>query len=142
MSPLTLRILFLVIYLIIDITYVTMSSSFYQNVVTKIQHKPMQKLRANTFAYAILSYAILGLAWFVFVPATMGYLQQTLRVSVVVSAALSGFLLGLAIYGVFNFTNAVMFEKYDLPVLLRDMAWGVSWLTFLSTAYGYASTKI
>ena len=34
------------------------------------------------------------------------------------------FLLGVVIYGIFDFTNMALFKKYDLVIALQDTIWG------------------
>jgi len=34
------------------------------------------------------------------------------------------FILGLLTYGIFDFTNMALFEKYDLSIALQDTVWG------------------
>ena len=43
------------------------------------------------------------------------------------------FLLGFAIYAVFDLTNMVIFKKWDLMTSLMDMTWGG--VLFASTTY-------
>lgn len=50
-----------------------------------------------------------------------------------------GGLLGLAVYGIYNFTNQALFDDYDLVASLIDMLWG-GFLTFIVTAIVYAVT--
>lgn len=46
------------------------------------------------------------------------------------------FILGLCIYGVFDFTNYAIFKKYNMFIGLLDMLWGgilyyvVTWITY------------
>ena len=42
-------------------------------------------------------------------------------------------LLGLVIYGTFDFTNYAMFKNYDLMVAVMDMVWGS--ILFMATTY-------
>lgn len=129
--------LFVALYLVVDIIYVTLSGPVYQRVVQRIQGKPMQSMSPRVLASAMMAYGAMALAWAFFVPITTQYLVEKKRWNAVGAAALSGFILGVAIYFVFNFTNSVMFEKYDTPIIIRDIVWGTSWLTILSAMYGY-----
>ena len=46
------------------------------------------------------------------------------------------FILGICIYGVFDFTNYAIFKKYNMLIGLVDMLWGgvlyyiVAWITY------------
>ena len=134
-SNLQLKLLFVVIYLVVDILYVSMSREYYGSYVKKIQGSDMKYSNANMVS-AILSYIILGTGWFVFIankikPSTT-YLE-ILPFTV---------LYGLIIYGVFNTTLFVMFDKWDIYVSIRDTMWGVSWITTISFIYLTVLKKI
>ena len=45
--------------------------------------------------------------------------------------------MGLIIYGIFDFTNLAIFERYSVGVGLADVAWG----TFLFTLVTYLTKK-
>lgn len=132
-----IRYLFVVIYLIVDILYVTISIPVYQKVIQTIQGKNT-KQPFGLLAGA-LSYIIMGLAWLFFIPHTIKYLQSQYRWHRVIAGMFAGFMLGLAIYGVFNFTNHAMFDNWSWPIMTRDLLWGISWLTTLSGTYAYFS---
>ena len=54
---------------------------------------------------------------------------------------LKGAMLGIALYGVFDGTNYVMFKDYKLGVLLQDAIYGTIATAVIATAaYGYASS--
>jgi hypothetical protein len=44
----------------------------------------------------------------------------------------------LIVHGVFNGTVYAMFDGWDWPAMLRDVAWGVVWIPALTLAYRYA----
>ena len=46
-----------------------------------------------------------------------------------------GALLGLAMYGIFNFTNYAMFKQYSLATVITDLVWGI-FITILATLIG------
>lgn len=127
-SKLQLKLLFVIIYLVVDIIYVSMSRSYYGSYVKKIQGSDMKYSNANLIS-AILSYSILGLGWFIFIAnkikTTTTYLEL-LPFTI---------LYGLVIYGVFNTTLFVMFDKWDIFISIRDTIWGVSWITSISFIY-------
>ena len=90
-----------------------MSRSYYGSYVKKIQGSDMKYSNANLIS-AILSYSILGLGWFIFIAnkikTTTTYLEL-LPFTI---------LYGLVIYGVFNTTLFVMFDKWDIFISIRD----------------------
>lgn len=120
--------IFLFLYLAVDIAYVVASRGYYGEVVQRIQGNPMA-MKANGLFIAGLSYAMLGLGWWLLVASSVGaesgYGEVLWRAVVY----------ALAVYGVFNATLYVMFAEWDWRVALRDTAWGVSWITLISLAY-------
>lgn len=123
-----LRLVALVFYLAIDIFYVLNSKSYYSGVVKKIQNEPMI-VPTNRIWSAIVSYMCLAIGWFFLVAP---FIEKS---KVWYEAAFYGAIYGIAVYGVFNTTNHVMFKNYNLSVVLRDTIWGMSWLTIFSILY-------
>ena len=79
--------------------------------------------------YLIIPYILMTLAIVIYV------LPQIKRNSVLKDSILYGGLLGLIIYGVFDFTNLILFTRYKLSVGMGDMLWGgilFTIVTFLS----------
>lgn len=132
------RYIFVAVYLIVDIIYVSLSVPAYQKVIKSIQGKPTHQ--PFGMLAGIAAYTIMGIAWLFFIPPTISHLQKSMRMSRPLAGALAGFVMGLAIYGVFNFTNHAMFDNWASTIMIRDLLWGISWLTVVSTAYAYFST--
>lgn len=132
------KYVFVIIYLVVDIIYVYSSTSVYQRVIKSIQGR---RTTSQPFGLAAgaLAYLIMGLTWLFFIPPTIKTLQATYKISRTVAGAITGFMFGVAIYGVFNFTNHAMFDNWSWPIMARDLAWGISWLTLLTTSYAYFS---
>lgn len=133
------RYIFVTIYLLVDILYVTTSISVYQKVVKSIQGTPTKQ--PFGLLAGVAAYAIMGIAWLFFIPSTIAHLQKTMRLSRTLAGAVAGFVMGLAIYGVFNFTNHAMFDNWGRSIMIRDLAWGISWLTIVSATYAYFSSR-
>lgn len=81
----------------------------------------------NRMYGAVIAYACIALAWFKFVYRPMS--SSSGRISTVIENAT---LLALAVYGVYNATNLVTFDKWDLRVAVRDVAWGIFALNVIS----------
>lgn len=99
----------------------------WSNMVTKIQISPFN----TRIKYAIPVYLLIVLAITVYV------LPKINNKNIFKDSLLYGGLLGLIIYGVFDFTNIIFFEKYLLNLALIDMMWG----TFLFTIVTYFTKK-
>lgn len=99
----------------------------WKNMVTKIQISPFD----TRIKYAVPVYLLIVLAIIVYV------LPKINNKSIFKDSLVYGGLLGLIIYGVFDFTNMIFFEKYLLNLALIDMMWG----TFLFTIVTYFTKK-
>jgi uncharacterized membrane protein len=97
----------LVIMLLLDSVYLYFTKSIFGVLVAKIQRTAMQfRIEGAIIVYLLLA---LGLYYFIVKPG--------------LSAWEAG-LLGLVIYGTFDFTNYAMFKNYDLKTAIMDTAWG------------------
>lgn len=101
--------------LALDLVWLRVRASMYQASVRDVQGQPL-RIRAGwaAAAYLIMVASIPAVA----VPAAH---RATLP-----AAALSGAMLGLAVYGVFNATNAAIFADYPARMALQDTLWGTT----------------
>lgn len=96
-----------IIMVLLDAIYLTATRSIFGAVVAKIQRVALQmRLEGAVVVYALL---VIGLYKFI--------ISERRSVS---DAAI----LGLVIYGVFDFTNYAIFKNYDMMTALMDTAWG------------------
>jgi uncharacterized membrane protein len=119
---LKLFFIFSITLIVLDFIWLIYFSKEIGNVITKIQKSPM---KINPIA-AILAYLIMCISYYYisFENDQPNYLK--------------GALLGLAIYGTYEFTNYATFKDWDLSVLIKDISWGV----FLSVASLFISSKL
>jgi len=126
-----LKAIFVAIYLIVDVIYVTLSMPFYKAVVARVEgaKMPTPKSKGALLLVALASYALMAIGWLIFVA------DKARDTRSVLGGMAYGALYGLVVYGVFNFTNYVLFSQYTSDVLLRDLAWGVTWGALFTGAY-------
>jgi len=136
---LSTRIIFVVLYLFVDILYVTIAHPIYDKLVQNIQHTKTS-LDSLRIAAAVGAYACMAIGWYVLV-APLVEMGIKNGVCPTVAAIKYGLVFGLVIYGVFNFTNYVMFQKYSLNVLALDILWGITWVTSLTYLYAMYGVK-
>ena len=106
------------IMLALDAIYLNLTKKHFNNLVKSIQNKDIKfKMVPAFFAYLLMT---IGLYHFVI--KKNGSIEDA-------------FLLGLVIYGVFDTTNAVLFEKWDVKTILMDTFWGAS--MFATSTYIY-----
>jgi uncharacterized membrane protein len=113
-------ILTAIILVAIDAVYLKfIGGPFYSLAVKKIQGSEIKFRMYSAFiAYIIL---ITGLYYFVIGP------NKTYK---------EGAFFGLAVYGVFDFTNHAILDNYSLPLAMMDTIWGMvlcGFTTFIMT---------
>ena len=123
-----IKYLFVIIYIIVDIVYITLSASFYSKTVENIQGKPIT-LKPSSYVSLILAYVILGFGWMVIVANRLN------EKSTYLEALFIAFMYAITVYGVFNTTLYVLFDKWDIITTLRETTWGVICITTISVIY-------
>jgi len=118
----------LVVLLALDALWISANMSSYRSMVERVQRLPMR----IQYIGAVLSYACIYLALvliaFPAIRASAAGRKQTPTGLLWLSVRHAG-LLGLLIYGVFNFTNMALFANYDVKVAVKDTVWGATLLT-------------
>ena len=91
---------------------------FWNNVLNGIQNSKENDNKINTIIGFILTYLLIPLGLFLFV------FQLINKDNWLLSCLLFGFLWGIITYGIFDFTNLVLFKKYPLWLAFFDTIWG------------------
>jgi uncharacterized membrane protein len=105
-----------VIFLILDVIFIYLNRNNFINIITKIQGKePKMDIPS-----AIITYFFLYLGLFYFI------LNQK-------KSVFDAFILGIVIYGVFEFTTRTVFKDWTLYTAVIDTIWGG--VLFASTTY-------
>ena len=112
MSAIVTILTILVVMLALDSVYLYLTKSIFGQLVAKIQRTALEFKLSG----AVVVYLLLAVGLYVFIVEPGKPLWQAA-------------LLGLVIYGVYDFTNYAIFKKYDLSIALMDMIWGSLLLT-------------
>lgn len=97
------------VLLSIDLIYLKFIGPIFGKMVQNIQGSPMKiRLYSAAVAYFLLT---LGLTHFIIIPN---------------KSILEAALLGLVIYGVYDFTNHATINKYTLKMSIQDSIWGAT----------------
>jgi len=124
-------VIVVVLYAIIDVFYVLRSRAFYEGVAKGISGSNFPSGRMGV---ALATYSLLILAFVFAVPAL--YQKYFFGLGMTKGYAVSGALFGLVVYGVFNGTNAAMFEGWGKVVSFRDIMWGITVGLSMGAVYG------
>lgn len=121
-NQILLLTLFTIAYLAIDITYVLLSNKTYGAYAKRISGAPISL--SKIWPVAILAYITLAIGWlFVCIPLARTYIKNN-NLPPWAAGAAAGALYGFVLYGTFNFTIGSMFEAWNTPIIIRDVAWG------------------
>ncbi len=123
-----IKYLFVLIYVIVDIVYISLSASFYSKTVENIQGTPIV-LKPSSYVSLLLAYIILGFGW-MFIVANRLTEKSTYKEGLFIA-----FMYAITVYGVFNTTLYVLFDKWDIITAVRDTVWGVVCITTISMIY-------
>jgi uncharacterized membrane protein len=104
-----LAIIFSIIFLILDLAWINFFKLIFNPMIENIQGS---KVEINTYG-AILAYIVMIITYLsiCFNGDKPDYFK--------------GFMLGLAIYGTYEFTNLTMFSKWNPKILIIDIMWGL-----------------
>ena len=119
------NVAFALLYLLLDITWISiMSRIFYNDFIYNIQGKAI----TPKLLHAFLAYVVLLISMFyVCIPLSKYYKE--------VHPSLVFGLVGFCIYGVYNFKNGAIFEKYNNKMIVVDTIWGI--VSFATMGYFY-----
>ena len=104
---------------IVDIPYLYVNYNFFKKKTMDISGKPYPN---NRMYSAVLVYIAIALGLIVFVVPKIDT-SKTLSIRIEDSFIYGG-LFGLVSYSIFDFTNHVMFEGWDIYVSVMDAIWG------------------
>lgn len=108
----------IVLMLVLDAAWLTINKRSYDRLVRGVQRSPLNvKLAPAATAYALMVVALAFLVLPAAKAARGSRLERALRY---------GALFGFVAYGIFNATNAAIFESYDWRVAILDTAWGTT----------------
>lgn len=103
----------LILFPLVDYFYLSNVSSHFSNLVLKITKEPLEfNLQKAIGAYIFL---ILGIYYFILKDLNQNNYKQKIRDATI---------LGIVIYGTFDFTNGAIFKDYDYKTMLLDTTWG------------------
>lgn len=99
--------LILVVILLLDIFYISSLSSYFSHLFKNIQKSPLEVNKIGFIgAYALLTFTVYY----------FGFVKQFTSKDM--------FILGICIYGIYDFTNLSTFKNWETKMVLLDTFWG------------------
>jgi uncharacterized membrane protein len=114
--------------LAIDSIFVYSVSGKYKNMIYNIQSK--SHMNINIFG-VILSYSMLLLAYYWFIYPDLIILKQNNNTNIT-PILINSFILGIVLYGVYDFTNMAIFKNWNIGLAILDVLWGGILFTLLT----------
>ena len=110
------------LFLLFDYIWLQFFKNLWGEMVSKIQLTNM-KVKIK---YAVPAYILMTLSVIIFV------LPNIRDEYILKDSIIYGGLLGLIIYGIFDFTNLTVFTNYSLNLAIIDILWGTALFTIVS----------
>ena len=89
--------------------------SRYKNMIKKIQDTPMK----TNLLYATIAYMLMVIGLNLFVLPNINTKNVTIK-----DCLTYGFMFGLVVYGIYDFTAGAVLKKWDMPLAIIDVLWG------------------
>jgi uncharacterized membrane protein len=112
--------LFIILLILIDSVYLFGLKDMHNHQISAIQRVDLQV----RYYPAIIFYLIAGLAY-IYVIYPLGKQNETDIIKY-------GALMGLLMYGTFDFTNLALFKNYTLKYAIMDTIWGMTLMAIVS----------
>jgi len=107
LNKLTKLILTFILLFIFDLIFLYLSKKIFNKQVILIQGKPIKiKLVGFVITYLIMMF---------------GYYYFILKDK---KSTIDAFIYGIIVYGVFEFTNYTIFDKWNIKTIIVDVSWG------------------
>jgi uncharacterized membrane protein len=115
-------ILLVIVILVVDIIWLTVQKPRYNTLVTAVQGSHIKV----KFVPALITYVLVIISIiFIAIPLVRMNLKNKSTSHIFTTSLIYGGMLGLCIYGIFNFTNMSIFNDYNVIVAIMDTTWGV-----------------
>lgn len=115
-------IIFVLVYSVLEFTYLSLTSKIYKSHFAQIQRISIDKVNMQLLPYGIICYIIIFVVVWYFVIRDIFYGPKNMKVSDIMTHAT---LLALAMFGVYNLTNAATLANYSTRIIIQDIIWGV-----------------
>lgn len=127
-TNLYLFVLYCIIYAIIEFLYFTRPNTItrYKKNFARVQNVSESDVSFKMWPYGIIAYVILFFVvwYFLIYDIAISCSSPSFRVNVYAVAS-KATILALAIYGVYNLTNAATLRDYNFDIVILDTLWGI-----------------
>lgn len=124
-----------VIILSLDVVWILANKKHYKDTIMSVQGS---QLNMNYLGVIGSYFLVIVSIAFISIPMIKQNIKKLSSQShgrILLSCLKYSGLLGLCIYGIFNFTNIAIFTKYDYVTAIKDTCWGVLLYTLVPFLY-------
>jgi uncharacterized membrane protein len=122
-----------VIILVLDVLWIYLNYKMYSKNIRNVQKTDL----VLNYTYAFIAYLLVVFAsLYIAIPFTKYHLNKNDSITdKLYKSLIYGGSIGLAVYGIYNFTNLSIFKEYSLNLAIIDSIWGVVLNTFVVFVY-------
>lgn len=121
---------FVIVYCLLEFVYLKCTTNMYKAHFAKIQSIHANDVLMKLIPYGVLTYIVLFTVIWYFVVRDIFYTKHIKITDLMTRATL----LAIAIYGVYNLTNAATLKNYSLSIIIQDTLWGIFALNVVTMA--------
>lgn len=129
-------ILTLVLFVITDLTWITLNYNYYITLCLKIQKEPFVLKIPPIF----ISYIALAIALYLYIKILSFEFERNNKNNKYLTSIFYGFLFGFAIYGTYSYTCCTYYKNYKYYDAFKDTLWGVILFIISGLFYTYLSS--
>ena len=122
MNNILAYIILIIVVMVMDIIWLNVQKPRYDSLVKGVQGTHIKiKYVPALFTYILVVISII----FIAIPLVKMNLSKKTTSHIFKTSLIYGGMVGLCIYGIFNFTNMSIFKDYKLSIAIMDTTWGV-----------------
>jgi uncharacterized membrane protein len=127
-----------VIYLILDIIWISSNIGMYNDNIIRVQGK-LSEITWKIAVFIFLSYILLLVSILhIAIPLTLNNIKKDdTLIDKLYKSILYGGSVGLCIYGTYNLVSIIIYEKFKYTIAIIDTLWGLFIFSLLTFIYLY-----
>jgi uncharacterized membrane protein len=127
-----------VIYLILDIIWISSNIGMYNDNIIRVQGK-LSEITWKIVVFIFLSYILLLVSILhIAIPLTLNNIKKDdTLIDKLYKSILYGGSVGLCIYGTYNLVSIIIYEKFKYTIAIIDTLWGLFIFSLLTFIYLY-----
>lgn len=136
MSIIIKNLIVILLFIFLDYLWISFNIDMYNKNTIKIQGKPSiikwKQIIAIILVYILLIVSIIYIA----IPFTLNNIRKEDNIiDKLYKSIIYGGSVGLSIYGIYNLTSLIIYEKYSIEIAIIDSTWGLFLYTIITFAY-------